>query len=142
METSGSRPPGGSALWASWVAFAAIMMMLSGVFAVIVGAAAAFSDDYFVSTSGTGDIFILTTTALGILWIILGVIKTWAGFALIQGREWARFLTILICCVHAVVDLLSLTSQPFLSIVFIVFNVGVIYAVTVKWQETKTGMGD
>lgn len=142
METSGSRPPGGSALWASWVAFAAILMMLTGVFAVIAGLAAVFDDGYLASSIGGGDIFLLNTTALGIVWMVIGVIKAWAGFALIQGREWARFLTIAICAFHAAIDMLSLTQQPFISILFITFNVLVIFAVTVRWQETKVGMGD
>lgn len=142
METSGSKPPGGSALWASWVAFAAILMMLTGVFAVIAGLAAVFDDGYLVSSIGGGDIFLLNTTALGIFWIVIGVVKAWAGFALIQGAEWARLLTILICAFHAAIDMLALTQQPFISIVFITFNVLVIYAVTVRWQEAKVGMGD
>lgn len=142
METSGSTPPGGSAGWASWVAFAAIMIMLSGVFAVIAGLAAVFDDGYLVSSTGGGDILLLNTTALGIVWIVIGVIKAWAGFALIQGREWARWVTIAICFFQAAVDLLGLSQQPFISIVFITFNVLVIYAVTVRWQVAKVGMGD
>jgi len=141
MTGSGSGSHSGSAVWGSWVAFAAILMMLGGVFSVIAGLAAAFDDDYIGGTVN-GEIYLLNTTALGIFWIVVGVIKAWAGFALIQGREWARMVTIVICSIHAVLALLSLTSQPFLSTVFIVFNVVVIYGVTVKWEEAKIGMGD
>ena len=141
MTGSGSGSHDGSAVWGSWVAFAAILMMLGGVFSVIAGLAAAFDDDYIGGTVN-GEIYLLNTTALGIFWIVVGVIKAWAGFALIQGREWARMVTIAVCSIHAVLALLSLTSQPFLSTVFIVFNVVVIYGVTVKWEEAKIGMGD
>jgi uncharacterized membrane protein len=142
MESSGTRAPQGSGAWASWVAFAAILLMLSGVFSVIAGLAAAFEDDYFVRGTEVGEVYLLNTTALGIFWIVFGVIKVWAGVALIQGREWARILTLVICFFHAVVNLLSLTTQPFISLLFIVFNVIIIYAITVKWQEAKIGMGD
>jgi hypothetical protein len=118
------------------------MIMLSGVFAVIAGLAAVFDDGYLVSPTGGGDILLLNTTALGIAWIVIGVVKAWAGFALIQGREWARWVTIAICFFQASIDLLGLSQQPFISIVFITFNVLVIYAVTVRWQEAKVGMGD
>lgn len=141
MSDSGSRTHSGSAVWGSWVAFAAILMMLGGVFSVIAGLAAAFDDDY-IGAAVNGEVYLLSTTALGIFWIVVGVIKTWAGFALIQGREWARMVTIAVCSIHAVLALLSLTSQPFLSSVFILFNVVVIYGVTVKWEEAKIGMGD
>jgi len=141
MSDSGSHTHGSSATWGTWVAFAAILLMLSGVFSVIAGLAAAFEDDY-IGGAANGEIFLLNTTALGIFWIVVGVIKAWAGFALIQGREWARVVAIFVCSIHAVLALLSLTSQPFLSIVFIVFNVVVLYGVTVRWEEAKIGMGD
>jgi uncharacterized membrane protein len=141
MNNNDSHGLSGSAAWGSWVAFAAILMMLGGVFSVIAGLAAAFDDDY-IGGAANGDIYLLGTTALGIFWIVAGVIKAWAGFALIQGAEWARFVTIALCSFHAVLSLLSLTSQPFLSLVFIAFNVVVLYGVTVRWDEAKIGMGD
>lgn len=128
--------------WGTWVAFAAILMMLGGVFSVIAGLAATFDDEYFGRGTANGEIYLLGTTALGIFWIVLGVIKAWAGFALIQGREWARIFTVLICAVHATTNVLTVTAQPFLSLLFIVFNLVVIYAVTVRWEESKIGMGD
>ena len=128
--------------WATWVAFAAILMMLGGVFSVIAGLAATFEDDYFGRSTANGEIFVLSTTALGIFWIVIGVIKALAGFALIQGAEWARLVTILICAIHATTNLLTVTAQPFLSLIFIAFNIVVIYAVTVRWDEAKVGMGD
>ncbi len=141
MSETGSSTHSSPATWGTWVAFAAILMMLGGVFSVIAGLAAAFDDDY-IGGAANGEIYLLNTTALGIFWIVVGVIKAWAGFALIQGREWARMVTIAVCSIHAVLALLSLTSQPFLSTVFILFNVVVIYGVTVRWEEAKIGMGD
>lgn len=141
-ETSGSKPPGGSAAWATWVAFAGIMLVLIGVFSVIAGLAATFDDGYITKSTGNGEIFLLDVTTLGIAWIILGVIKAWAGWALIMGREWARFVTIFLVCLHVIIDLLTITSQPFLSLVFIVVDLVILYAVTVRWDEAKVGMGD
>jgi len=142
METSGSKVPGGSAAWASWVAFAGIMMMLVGVFSVIAGLAAAFEDDYFVRGTAGGDVWLLSVQAVGVIWIVVGIVKVWAGYALIQGRTWARLLTIVLCFFHAVIDLTTLTTQPFLGLIFIAFNVTILYAVTVRWDEAKIGMGD
>jgi len=142
METSGSKVPGGSAAWASWVAFAGIMMMLVGVFSVIAGLAAAFEDDYFVRGTSGGDVYLLSVQAVGVIWLVVGIVKVWAGYALIQGRTWARLLTIVLCFFHAVIDLTTLTTQPFLSLIFIALNITILYAVTVRWDEAKTGMGD
>ncbi len=141
-ETSGSKPPGGSAGWASWVAFVAVMMMLIGVFSVIAGLAAVTDDGFMTRTTGTGEVFLLSVQAVGFVWIVVGVIVTWAGWALIQGREWARFLTIFLVCIHSVTDLLTVNSHPFLSLLFILVNLTILYGVTVKWEEAKIGMGD
>lgn len=138
----GSDSGGGSAAWATWVAFAGVMLMLIGVFSVIAGLAAAFEDDYFVRGPFDGEVLVLSTQAIGIIWIALGVLKVLTGYALIQGREWARIVTVILCFFNAVVDLAVLGQQPFLSIVFIALNVTVIYAVTVKWEQAKIGMGD
>lgn len=142
MDTSGSKVPGGSAAWASWVAFAGIIMMLTGVFSVIAGLAAAFDDSYFTQGTAGGDIFLLSVQAVGIIWLVTGVIKAWAGYALIQGRSWARLVTIVVCFFHAIVDLVTLTTQPILGLVFIGINITILYAVTVRWDAAKEGMGD
>jgi hypothetical protein len=138
----GSSNEGGSAAWATWVAFAGVMLMLIGVFSIIAGLAAAFEDDYFVKGPFDGQVLVLSTQLIGIIWIALGVLKVMAGYALIQGREWARVVTIILCFLNAVVDIAVLGQQPFLSIVLIALNVTVIYAVTVKWEQAKIGMGD
>lgn len=132
----------GSAVWASWVAFAGVMLMLIGVFSVIAGLAAAFEDDYFIKGPFDGQVLVLSTQVIGIIWIALGVLKVMTGYALIMGREWARVVTVILCFLNAVVDIAVLGQQPFLSIVFIALNVTVIFAVTVKWQQAKIGMGD
>ena len=138
----GTGDNSGSAAWATWVAFAGVMLMLIGVFSVIAGLAAAFEDDYFVKGPFDGEVLVLNTQAIGFIWIGLGILKVLTGYALIQGREWARIVTVILCFFNAVVDLAVLGQQPFLSIIFIALNVTVIYAVTVKWEQAKIGMGD
>lgn len=141
-DTSGSRPPGGSAAWASWVAFAGIMLMLFGVFSVIAGLAAVTEDGYMTNTFAGDEVFLVNFKVLGFFWIAIGVLKAWTGWALIQGREWARMVTILLVFLSAITHLLALTSQPFLSLLLIVVDLVILYAVTVRWQEAKIGMGD
>ncbi len=140
-ETSGSRPPAGSGTWATWVAFAGVMMMLIGVFSVIAGLAAV-TDDGYIKTTSVDEVFLVNFKALGVFWIALGVLKVWTGFALIQGREWARIVTVVLIFFSAISHLLSLTTQPFLSLLFIVIEMVILYGVTVRWDEAKIGMGD
>lgn len=141
-ETSGSRSRRGSAGWASWVAFVAVMMILIGVFSVIAGLAAVTDDAFITRAAGDGNVFLLSTHVVGALWIAIGALLVWTGWALIQGREWARIVTVMLAGVHAVVDLLTLSIHPFLSLLFILISIAIIYGVTVRWEQAKIGMGD
>lgn len=111
-ETSGSRSPGGSAGWASWVAFVAVMMILIGIFSVIAGLAAVTDDGFITRSAGDGSVFLLSTHAVGVVWMVVGVLLACTGWALIQGSEWARIVTVLLAGLHAIVDLLTLTMYP------------------------------
>ena len=140
-EHSSSNSPAGSGAWATWVAFGAILMMLGGVFAVLGGLAAAFDDSYFVSLQND-NVYAIRIQAVGVISIIVGVIKVWAGYALIQGAEWARWVTVLICAIHAVTSMIALPAQPFFGTLMIVLDLIILYAVTVRWDEAKIGLED
>lgn len=139
---SGTNQPGGSAGWAAWVSFVAIMMILIGIFSVLAGLAAVTDDGFITRGTGSGELFLLSSHAVGIIWILVGVLLVWAGWGLIQGSSWARGVTIVLVCIHAIVDLLTINTHPFLSLLFIVISLLIVYGVTVKWEQAKTGMGD
>jgi hypothetical protein len=118
------------------------MLMLIGVFTVIAGLAAAFEDDYFMKAPFDGQIFVVNTQILGFIWIVLGVVKVMAGYALIQGRTWARVLGIIFVFLNAVSAMAALGQQPFISLLLIALDVTILYALTVRWEAAKIGMGD
>ena len=142
MSSNGSAGSPGSPVWGTWVAFAAVMLMLIGVFTVIAGLAAAFEDDYIVRAPFEGKVFVLSTQVLGIVWIVLGVVKVMTGYALIQGRSWARIVGVIFVFLNAVSALAALSQQPFLSLLLIALDVTILYALTVRWEAAKVGMGD
>lgn len=141
-DRNGARNSNGSAGWGSWVAFVAVMMILIGVFSAIAGLAAVTDDGFITRSTGNGTVFLLGTHAVGAVWIAMGVLLACTGWALIQGAEWARFVTIILAGLHTVVDLLTLSAHPFLSLLFILISVTIIYGVTVRWEQARIGMGD
>jgi len=118
------------------------MLILIGIFEVIAGLAAVFEDDYFVKGAFEGQVFVLSTTSLGIYLLIIGFLKLFTGFALIQGREWARAVTVILLVLNAIAAIIAINQQPFLSLVYLIFDIVILYAVTVRWQAAKIGMGD
>ena len=75
-------------------------------------------------------------------WIVLGIVKVMTGWALIQGRSWARVVGIIFVFLNAVSAMAGLGQQPFLSLLLIALDVTILYALTVRWEAAKVGMGD
>jgi len=142
MSEGSGRRPQGSAAWGTWISFVAVMMILIGIFSVLAGLAAITDDGFITRGTGAGEIFLLSSHAVGIIWLLVGVLVIWAGWGLIDGERWARGVTVVLVCLHAVVDMLTINVHPFLSLLFIVISVAIIYGVTVKWDEARIGMGD
>lgn len=142
MSSNRSEGSPGSPVWGTWVAFAAVMLMLIGVFTVIAGLAATFEDDFIMKAPFDGKILLVSTQVLGIIWIVLGVLKVMTGYAMIQGRTWARILGIIFVFLNAVTAMAAVGQQPFISLLLIALDVTILYALTVRWEAAKIGMGD
>ncbi len=77
--------------WATWVAFAGIMMITLGIFDVLGGVAALFSDDYFAVTKD--GLLVENYKVIGVVHLCFGVLLICVGWALLQlgnGRASSR----------------------------------------------------
>jgi hypothetical protein len=121
--------------WATWVAFAGVMMITLGIFDVLGGFAALFSDDYFaVREDG---LLVENFKVLGVIHMAFGVLLAAVGWALLSLRPWARFTAIVLVIANAAVHVAFLNAQPIWSLVMIAIDVLVIYALTVRWEDVK-----
>ncbi len=105
MET---RPRG-----ANWVMFSAIVLVIAGVFAVIDGLVAVYKSTFFTSNA----VYIFSNLhTWG--WIIfgLGVAGIASGFAVLSGREWARWLGVAVAGLGAVGQLMFAQAYPLWSL--------------------------
>ena len=115
--------------WHGWVVFAAVVLVVLGMFHAIVGLVALFQEDYFVVGS-TGLMVSVDYTSWGWTHIILGLIVASAGAALTTGATWARVVAVIVAIVSAVVNLAFMSAYPLWSAIMIVIDFLVIYAVT------------
>jgi hypothetical protein len=127
--------PAPSAGWAGWVMFAGILIALTGVFDFIQGLVALTKDEYFVVSGG--DLLLFDFTTWGWILMIWGAAMVLTGFALLGARGWARWLSILLVCVNAVVQLTFIAAFPIWSTIVIALNVFVLFALTARWDEAK-----
>jgi hypothetical protein len=113
---------------AAGIGFAAVMLMMIGVFQVVAGLAAIIEDDLFVV--GRAYAFDLDVTAWGWVHLIIGTLLVLTGFGLFARQAWAGVTAIFLATLSAIANFFFLPYYPFWAIVVIVLDVWVIWALT------------
>jgi hypothetical protein len=127
---SGSRTTSGSHVMRSgWTVLAAVLMIFSGVMAILEGIAAIAKDDLFVRTANYA--FRFNLTSWGWIHLVLGIIVLSAGCALFSGAVWARAVGVAIAGLTLIANFMWLPYYPFWAIVLIAMNIFIIWALCV-----------
>jgi hypothetical protein len=122
--------------WAvGFIMFAAIMMIMVGVFQALQGLVAIFENDLYVATRNY--IFQFAATTWGWIHLVLGLIVAFAGFGLLSGRTWARTAAIILAVLSATANFLFIPYYPFWSLLIITLNIFVIWAVAAHGGELR-----
>jgi hypothetical protein len=109
------------------VVFAAMMMLLLGVFHALTGLTAILKDQFFVFTP-SNYLVSVDVTAWGWIHLIGGVVVALAGFSVLRGALWARAIGILLAALSAIANFLFIPYYPFWSLLMIALDVFVIWA--------------
>ena len=133
-RSNGASAPAPPAAWTGWVRFGGVVMTIIGGFAVIEGFFALFSPTY-VTLIGES-VLLFDLTAWGWIHILLGALVLATGLALLgSAPSWARGTGIVLLALNTIVQLAFMPAYPFWSIVMIVLDIVVIYALMVTWGE-------
>ena len=132
VEATAQRKSG----WTGWLTFAALMMMLVGVFQIFNGMTAIFRSGTYVVGEDRLTVDV-DYTVWGWVHIVLGLIVTAAGLCLLTGQTWARVVGIVMAVVNAVVNLSFIPAYPVGSVVVIALDVFIVYAIAVHGGELK-----
>ena len=119
--------------WAGWAAFAGILSILVGTFQAISGIVALFKDE--VVFFGVKNIWLLDLTSWGWVHLVGGLLLILVGYGILNGQTWARVTGVLLAGLSAVWNFAWLPVYPVWSIVVIVVDVLVIYALVVHGNE-------
>ena len=122
---------------AGWIGFAGLIILIIGGLDVFQGLIALLEDNYFVvSRSGY---LAVDLTAWGWGLVIWGALLILTGLALIRGRTWARWVTLVLVTVNifGILGFLGNTQNPIWALTVLTLNVIVIYALTARWSESK-----
>jgi len=121
--------------WVGWGVFAGVVMFIAGVFSLVEGFVALFKNTYYVV--GAEKLLVLNYTSWGWVHIILGILLIAAGGSVLKGNMFGRVVGVFIALLSAVANLLFLPAYPVWSILIIIIDFLVIYALTVHGHELK-----
>lgn len=121
--------------WVGWAYFASMMMMLLGIFQVFAGLAAIFKPTYYVVTEN--HLLAFNFTTWGWISLILGIIIFAAGLEVLRGAMWARVLGVLLAGLSFIANMGFVNAYPIWSIIMMVVDAMVIYALTVHGAELR-----
>ena len=113
---------------AGWVSFAAIMLVLGGVFGLIDGIVAVSKSSFYVA--GAQFVFSDLNT-WGWIVMVAGALTIVAGLYVLSGSELARWFGIAMAGLQAVAQILMIQAYPFWSLCVFAIDLIVIYALAV-----------
>jgi hypothetical protein len=122
-----SRTP--EAPGAGWVAFAATLFLILGIFNLIDGIVAVSKDSHFAADK----LFFGDLTLWGVILLVIGFLQLLASFQLYGGR--GRLLGIFLLTLSLVSQLFFLPAYPIWSIIVMVIDGMAIYGLTVYGEH-------
>jgi hypothetical protein len=124
VDRGGDREVSGWAVGGA--VFAAVLMMIAGVFQVIAGLTAIIKDQFFVRTPN----YLLTFDVSGWGWIhlVFGAVLIVAGAFVLRGNLLARVVAIGVVSLSAIANFLFLPYYPLWALLIIGIDVFVIWA--------------
>jgi hypothetical protein len=114
--------------------FAAVMMMIIGLFHIFTGLTAIIRNSFYVVTPH----YLLNFNITGWGWIhlITGGVLLIAGVYVLSGRLWARIIGILVVSLSAIANFLFIPFYPFWSLLMIALDVFVIWSLAAYSRRT------
>ncbi|MGZ5848680.1 MAG: DUF7144 family membrane protein, partial [Ramlibacter sp.] len=113
--------------------FAGILMIISGCFGMLQGIALLAKGTYYVQPAN----YWINTSASTWGWILLiaGLVILAAGFGVISGAAWARWLGIALASLQALINFVFIPVQPWWAITLIVVDLWIIHSLFVHRRE-------
>ena len=117
------------------IIFAAVMLMLGGIWQFFAGLVALVNDTFYVV--GEEYIFQFDVTTWGWIHLLLGVVVFLAGMGLLSGATWANVVGITVAALSALAMFAWLPWYPLWAILVITLDVLVIWAIAAHGGDLR-----
>lgn len=121
--------------WVGWVVFAGLVMLAGGVLNIMQGLVALLDEEYYAATTDLA--ITMDYRVWGWLLLVFGVLVAVAGYGVLSGRTWARVVAVVVLTFDALLNFIFVAAYPFWSVIAIVLDVIVIYALVVHGREAR-----
>ena len=128
MSEQYTREPEVSGWAVGGITFAAVLLIMIGIFQAIAGLVAIFDDSFYVVTPNYT--FDLDVTAWGWIHLIVGILLIVVGYFLFARAAWAAGVALGLAVLSAVVNFFFIPYYPFWAILEIALAVWVIWSLT------------
>ena len=119
--------------------FAAVLMVMAGIFGMINGLIALTKDEVYLVTEER--IVLFDFTEWGWIHLILGAVVFFAGLAVTSGALWARLIGVLLAMIYAISQIAWIEAYPFWTLVTIGLGITVIFALLVHGEDEAPEAG-
>lgn len=123
--------------WVGWIAFAAVMMIIGGSLNLVYGFIALVNDTWVGWNEATSSAVLIDLTSWGWAHIILGACLLLAGIGVLSGNILARTIGVIVAGVSMIGNFFFIPVYPIWSIIVIVIDILVIYALTAHGGEMR-----
>lgn len=131
MATTTTRTTG----WVGWIAFGAVFMVLSGIYQLVVGTAAALNNDWVVFASE--GVYLVDLATWGWAHLMLGALLVGTGLSLFNGSAAGRAIATVVVSLAILINLMFLFALPVWSIIALIVNALVLYSILAHGDELK-----
>ena len=121
---------------AGWVQFAAVILLVNGIFSFIQGLAAVFKPETYYAVV-EGDSFLFDLAGWGWLNQALGFLLIGTGLGLFADAGWARVMAIILAFGSSVVQIFLLPLQPWWAFIVISINMTIVCMVFLRGSEIR-----
>ena len=121
--------------WVGWIGFAGVMLYMASFFHLIAGLVALFKDTVYVV--GQNNLWALDYTQWGWIHVFWALLLFWAASSLMSGKVFGRTVAVVVAMLSAIVNMLFIPVYPIWSIMILVVDLCIIYAVIVHGGDLK-----
>ena len=121
--------------WTGWIAFAGVIMIISGGLNALYGLIGVVNDEWVVWTNRSS--LYLDISQWGVVHLVVGLVMLLAGIGVFSGNILARTVGVIVASVSLIANFFFIPAYPLWALIVITIDLLVIWALTAHGKEMR-----